>query len=59
MLLPTERLESIREAGRTIVELLIASVLSEELGMFEDARAAERALRAIWPTWANHAMPQD
>jgi chromosome partitioning protein len=36
MLLPTERLESIREAGRTIVELLIASVLSETPARWQD-----------------------
>jgi chromosome partitioning protein len=36
MLLPQDKLEQIREAGRTIVELLIASVLSETPTRWQD-----------------------
>jgi chromosome partitioning protein len=36
MLLPQERLESIRDSGRTIVELLISVVLSETPARWED-----------------------
>jgi chromosome partitioning protein len=36
MLLPQDRLEAVREAGRTIVELLIAQVLSETPARWQD-----------------------